>query len=84
MCRTSLFTTSAKVWASSLEVSGHLNLTMVQEACHNQRDEPVHGHSITDQPFPGWMFAAHEEVTEFLIDGVRRTRDISGTSRHGW
>ena len=46
------------------EVSDHLNLITVRENHRDQKDTFARGESITDQPFPGWDFTAHEEPVE--------------------
>ena len=46
------------------ELSNCINLIVVQENRRDQRDALVHGEGVTDQPFPGWDFAAHEEAVE--------------------
>jgi hypothetical protein len=46
------------------KIFDHLDLNIVRKDCCDQRDALGHGESVTDQPFPGWIFAAHEKAVE--------------------
>jgi len=44
------------------EISDHSNFMMVREDGCDQRDALACGEGMVDQPFPCWLFTAHQGV----------------------
>ena len=53
-----------------IELFNRLNLIVVQEDRRDQRYALVRGEEVIDQPFPHWVFTAHEgpfKLTNMIV-----------------
>ena len=60
------------------DIFDRIDLVITGEYRRDQRDALGRGEGVTDQPFPGWIFTAHEKAVQPTIVDPRVNEILTG------